>query len=196
MSGRHPCMTPGSRPRVVRRCRQAAPAGAGRGRIVGVTDPSIRAGDTDRDRVAEQLREHYAAGRLSDAEMKERLDVTYAAKTFGDLNPLLADLPALPGLSVPASPQPLADRAAARTPADRGWYSGLSVALRAGWAAWLAAVSVNLVIWALVSIANGDLVYFWPMWVAGPWGAVLLAGTFAHRTASDGGHDHRDRRRQ
>jgi len=26
----------------------------------------------------------------------------------------------------------------------------------------------------LVSIASAELVYFWPMWVAGPWGAVLL----------------------
>jgi hypothetical protein len=26
-------------------------------------------------------------------------------------------------------------------------------------------------------IGTGELVYFWPMWVAGPWGAVNLALT-------------------
>jgi hypothetical protein len=36
-------------------------------------------------------------------------------------------------------------------------------------------VSVNLVIWVLVSATTSQLVYPWPLWVAGPWGAVLLA---------------------
>ena len=49
--------------------------------------------------------------------------------------------------------------------------------LRAVWAVWTTAVLVNLVIWAAVSVSAGDLVYFWPIWVAGPWGAVLLART-------------------
>jgi len=30
-----------------------------------------------------------------------------------------------------------------------------------------------------VSLANGGTVYFWPGWVAGPWGAVLLVRTLA-----------------
>jgi hypothetical protein len=42
------------------------------------------------------------------------------------------------------------------------------------------AVSVNVVIWLLVAITSGP-VYFWPMWVAGPWGAVLLVLTVAER---------------
>jgi hypothetical protein len=28
-----------------------------------------------------------------------------------------------------------------------------------------------------VSVANGRTVYFWPGWMAGPWGAVLVART-------------------
>jgi len=36
-----------------------------------------------------------------------------------------------------------------------------------------------VVIWLLVSLSSGELVYFWPMWVAGPWGAVLLATTLS-----------------
>jgi hypothetical protein len=36
-------------------------------------------------------------------------------------------------------------------------------------------VTVNVVIWALVSGTGGHLAYPWPVWVAGPFGAVLLA---------------------
>ena len=35
--------------------------------------------------------------------------------------------------------------------------------------------AVNVVVWALVSGTGGHLAYPWPVWVAGPWGAVLLA---------------------
>ncbi len=45
------------------------------------------------------------------------------------------------------------------------------------WRIWAAAVGVNVVVWLLVSLSNADLVYFWPMWVAGPSGAVLVFAT-------------------
>jgi hypothetical protein len=38
-------------------------------------------------------------------------------------------------------------------------------------------VLVNLVIWFLVSLTTGELIYFWPIWVAGPWGAVNIGLT-------------------
>jgi DUF1707 SHOCT-like domain len=56
----------------------------------------IRAADEDRERVATALRTHCEAGRLSIDELEERLAAAYAAKTLGDLDPLMADLPALP----------------------------------------------------------------------------------------------------
>ncbi len=43
------------------------------------------------------------------------------------------------------------------------------------WTIWLAAVSINVVIWVLVSGTAGHLIYPWPVWVAGPSGAALLA---------------------
>lgn len=43
------------------------------------------------------------------------------------------------------------------------------------WTIWLTAVSVNVVVWALVSGTGGHLAYPWPLWVAGPYGAVLFA---------------------
>jgi hypothetical protein len=34
-----------------------------------------------------------------------------------------------------------------------------------------------VVIWAVASVMNGDVIYFWPGWVGGPWGALLLVQT-------------------
>jgi hypothetical protein len=47
--------------------------------------------------------------------------------------------------------------------------------LKVLWTLWLAAVSVNVVVWTLVSGTGGHLAYPWPIWVAGPYGAVLFA---------------------
>lgn len=58
-------------------------------------DPKIRCGDADRDRTAALLRQHLAAGRLTPEEFHERLELAYAARTQGDLDELLADLPAI-----------------------------------------------------------------------------------------------------
>jgi hypothetical protein len=63
-----------------------------------MADPSsqLRASDQDREDAARQIREHYAAGRLTEDELGERLDAVYAARTQGDLSNVLVDLPALP----------------------------------------------------------------------------------------------------
>jgi hypothetical protein len=47
----------------------------------------------DRHNVAERLRAAAGDGRLSIDELEERLEATYGAKTYGELEPLLADLP-------------------------------------------------------------------------------------------------------
>jgi Domain of unknown function (DUF1707) len=57
------------------------------------SDPALRASDADRERVAERLREHVGAGRLSMDELSERLETVFAARTLGELEPPLADLP-------------------------------------------------------------------------------------------------------
>src|SRR3954447_2570963 len=53
----------------------------------------MRAGDGDRQQVAARLKQALDEGRLDLGEYDERLQRTYAAKTFGDLNGLLDDLP-------------------------------------------------------------------------------------------------------
>jgi hypothetical protein len=64
----------------------------------------IRAADEDRERVATALRSHCEAGRLTIDELEERLAVAYAARTLGELDALLTDLPALPTRPAPAHP--------------------------------------------------------------------------------------------
>ncbi|HEX6856542.1 MAG TPA: DUF1707 domain-containing protein [Streptosporangiaceae bacterium] len=56
-------------------------------------DDRFRASDADRDRVADALREHYAVGRLSADELDERLTTALGARTLGELNRVLTDLP-------------------------------------------------------------------------------------------------------
>jgi hypothetical protein len=53
----------------------------------------MRVGDADREAAAAELREHYASGRLTQDELNERLDQTFAAKTGADLNGIFTDLP-------------------------------------------------------------------------------------------------------
>ena len=64
----------------------------------------MRASDADRERVASILRDAYVEGRLSPVEHEERLAEAYRATTYGDLVPVLRDLPVPPGtLAVPVS---------------------------------------------------------------------------------------------
>ena len=56
-------------------------------------DPHIRAADADRETTAEQLRRAHAEGRLDTTELQQRLERCHEAKTLGDLDQLIADLP-------------------------------------------------------------------------------------------------------
>jgi Domain of unknown function (DUF1707) len=52
-----------------------------------------RIGDSERDKAAEYLREHMAAGRLDAAEFDERVSRALTAKFASDLDALFTDLP-------------------------------------------------------------------------------------------------------
>ncbi|MFF8263948.1 DUF1707 domain-containing protein [Streptomyces virginiae] len=67
--------------------------------------PELRASDADRDRVVERLRDAVAEGRLDMDEFEERLEAAYKSRTYAELEPLTADLPAPtgPAASVPAT---------------------------------------------------------------------------------------------
>jgi hypothetical protein len=59
----------------------------------GAEDLEQRAADRDRDEVAVILGEALATGRLTSEEHAERLEAVYAARTYGDLEPITRDLP-------------------------------------------------------------------------------------------------------
>ncbi|MDO5684211.1 MAG: DUF1707 domain-containing protein [Propionibacteriaceae bacterium] len=62
-----------------------------------MTDPrDLRAGNADRDAVVASLHEAVAAGRLDPEELGPRVDAARSARTFGDLDDVVADLPITP----------------------------------------------------------------------------------------------------
>ncbi|MFC8132361.1 DUF1707 domain-containing protein [Streptomyces sp. NPDC057302] len=71
----------------------------------------LRASDADRDRTADILREALAEGRLTAEEHGERIDGVYRAKTMGELEPLVSDLPAAGRATYPTvTPEPAPSR--------------------------------------------------------------------------------------
>ncbi|MGY2127813.1 DUF1707 SHOCT-like domain-containing protein [Blastococcus sp. SYSU DS0617] len=136
-------------------------------------EPHLRASDADRATVASVLGEHMAAGRLTVAEYEERLTRAYAAKTYGELAELTTDLP---GGGAPAV-------ASGATAADREtrparWSPDWSGAGAEEWRSWAGTAAIVTAIWATTSLASWELLYFWPIWVIVPWGAVLLVQIF------------------
>ncbi|MET4925922.1 DUF1707 domain-containing protein [Streptomyces sp. PSRA5] len=65
--------------------------------------PEMRASDSERERVAELLREAVAEGRIDMEEFDTRLDAAFKARTHGELQPLVRDLPA-PGTTTDLAP--------------------------------------------------------------------------------------------
>jgi hypothetical protein len=142
-------------------------------------EPHLRAADADRAAVATQLGDQMSAGRLTVAEYDERLTRAYAARTYGELEALTADLPR--PAARPAAPAPAARPA---VHGACGWSGGPS--REAAWRNWAVTAVIVLTIWAATSIGSADLQYFWPIWVIGPWGAVLLTQTLGRGRGDDG----------
>jgi hypothetical protein len=145
----------------------------------GRPDPSLRAADTDREAAAAALGRHLSDGRLTVEEYEERLARAYAARTYGELDALFADLPR--GSTRPA---------AAPGPVRTGGCTAGRRPVRSAWAGWLTVALVVTSIWLVSSLMHG-VHAFWPFWVIVPWGAVLLA-----RTLSGGPHPAGSRRRR
>ena len=133
-------------------------------------DDRIRVSDADRDRVTARLREHFAAGRLTQDELDERVSAALNAKTFGDLRPVLADLPE----PVPSPPR------AARQPQ----WAGPWIARRRGprvlplmLLAALAALLISGGGWVLFAFLKVMLVF----WLVACLTGLFAAGRFHRR---------------
>ena len=110
----------------------------------------IRVSDQQRERAAQELRDHFAAGRLSEDELSERVQKLYSARTERELRALLADLPQLP-----ATPQ---QRKAELAERRRHLQRRLIQESGGGVAIFL----ICTVVW----VAAGATGQFWPIWVA------------------------------
>lgn len=119
--------------------------------------PGTRASDAEREKVVRLLGRHMADGRIDLAEYDQRIARVYETGVRDDLQLVLSDLPKLPKES--AVPQ----NSTSRFPI---WQQieGTS---------WLGVSMLVLIIWAAISISVGEFTYPWPIWVIGPWGAVL-----------------------
>ena len=157
-------------------------------------DPKIRASDADRERAVALLREHHAAGRLTVEEFNERMDKAYAAKTLGEIDELMADLPAIDLYRLPDASLPPHYRR--QIPGHGSYFQAaggelahhhprLSPAWTAAWGSWFSISLLLFVIWAISGAG-----YLWPLWVAGPLGAILLGRwiTGSHPSGGKGHH--------
>ncbi len=114
-----------------------------------------RAADNDRAAVVEELSRAHAEGRLTPAEFDERTRAVHQARTYAELSALTADLPR-------GAPAPVTRRSGPLTRAMTG--------------AWFAASTINFLIWGIISLSLGEALHPWWIWVAGPWGLLLLVG--------------------
>lgn len=142
---------------------------------------TLRAADADRHQIAEQLKSALDEGRLTLGEYDDRVREAYAARTYGELLHLVADLPK-PGLSA-------AEVNARRTAELKRQGRRLPMALMVLWTIWGAVTAVNLVVWVLVAVTSGFDLYPWPVWLLVP-GAALLTATVGVQTIR-----HQQRRR-
>lgn len=140
----------------------------------GFSGSGMRIGHAERDAVAAELREHYASGRLTLEELDERLDAALAAKTRGDLDALMRDLPS-------ARPAPAAAGAGRPGPGPR--TAGQAVATM---------VFLALAICALVTIG---FIGVFGAGIGRPFGIVLLLTALAFLRRLFFGRRHRRHRR-
>ncbi|MCA1188383.1 MULTISPECIES: DUF1707 domain-containing protein [unclassified Saccharopolyspora] len=130
--------------------------------------PAVRASDADREQVAERLRTAFDEGRLGLAEYDERVRDAYAAVTRADLVPLTADLPAAAEAAAPPAKRSRAPR------------------LRKEWRDWAQTGFLLVGIWAVISLAGGGPIFFFPIFPLGIWAVVLVSQALFGHGDSDG----------
>ena len=145
-------------------------------------DASLRASDADRERVVTALGRHLSDGRLTLVEFEDRVGQAYAARTFGDLAPLTADLPG-PGPFDRRAPG-VGDlaRATDRRPERRRTERGeLAAAPGPGFGLLLPAL-ICVAIWLASWVSSGgDRPAFWPIWVIAPCLVIATARCLSGR---------------
>jgi hypothetical protein len=134
-----------------------------------VRPQDMRAADVDRERVLDRLRQAHVEGRLDVEEFDERITATLAAKTYGQLAVITEDLPALP--------EPVAAAGAEVAEPEENEQAEFRQVVQA----WAGISVFSMVLWGIAGIATGGLIYPWFLWVAGPWGLLLLLSWLRER---------------
>jgi hypothetical protein len=127
-------------------------------------------------------------GRLDFHEYDRRLGLAYGAVTYGDLDTLFRDLPVeAPPVAVrPAAAAPIPVAASGpHQDALATRFARLPLALKILWTIWATSMAINLTVWTLVGVGNGEITYFWPIWLLVP--GVALAGATAAVNAARSG---------
>jgi hypothetical protein len=132
----------------------------------------LRVSDADRAATAERLRIAVDEGRLDITEYDTRLRSAYAAVTYGELEPITADLPAVPESQQPTTKEPAAKEPSA--PAERSKW-------RNEWREWFGGAIIMIAIWGTTSFVGGSPTAFWPAIPLGIWAAVLVAGAITKK---------------
>ncbi len=109
---------------------------------------SMRVADADREQLVDELREHAVEGRLTSAELEERIGQAYRASTRADLDVLRADLP-VSSTSVKLALTKRKKHLRRRLAQEAGGSLGVSLLCVGIW------------------LASGPAGSFWPGWVIG-----------------------------
>jgi Domain of unknown function (DUF1707) len=152
----------------------------------------IRASDAERDAVIEMLRRHTADGRLTMAEFEERVAEAYAARTRGDLDPVLRELPPLQ-----ASPPAGEGRDAQRRRAGRRESAWSARGRRGSLVALLPRVALiaAVIAFGTLMVTQGAWWIVFPLFwiVGGASGRGMACGARHHSTHARGArHRHAD----
>jgi hypothetical protein len=135
-------------------------------------DPRLRASDADRERTAQLLREHHAVGRLTAEEFESRLEQVFDAKTLGELEALLNDLPAIDLYQLPSAG--IRPRRRGGSGLERRADDSLLPARTLPWITWAAGSAVIVALWLAVGVLVGGAAWIpWFMLVIIPWGLAL-----------------------
>jgi Domain of unknown function (DUF1707) len=124
---------------------------------------SLRASDSDREQVVDRLRKAAAEGRLLAEELEHRLGVALSARTYGELDAVLADLPGPRGVE-------------RRKSSELGWVRPALVLA-------IAIPVVVALVAAVVFVVTGVLA-IWMLWVVIGWWC------FGHKHRMHGGTRH------
>lgn len=146
-------------------------------------DRETRVGNAERASLTEILRSAVDQGYIDLDEYEKRVDVLMAAKTVGETEVVLADLPAYQRVLKAQEDAFTPDKLP--TPEWVKWlWAGVSIT-----------IGIVTGVWAFVFFLTGSHQYFWPLWVVIPLGVVASVLTVAEKHIIRPGEERKRRER-